>query len=178
MFRELCGQLAMGNVLLVTNMWKEDSLDVNEARERELSGRFFKSVLDKGARMVRHLDTTQSAHDIIRILMMNRPVALRIQRELVDERKDLVNTAAGRAVNRELEGQMKQHEAELTRVRDDMMLASKERDVETKKELEEETMRLQERIGKIRKDSEGMSAGYVVEKQRVEARMVATEQKA
>ena len=32
--------------------------------------------LDSGTRMVRHYDTTQSAHDIIRMIVGNHPVTL------------------------------------------------------------------------------------------------------
>ena len=178
MFRELCGEPALKNVVLVTNMWREDTRDISEARERELSGTFFKSVLDKGARMVRHLNTTQSAHDVIRSIMMNRPVVLQIQRELVNERKDIINTAAGMAINRELGEQMRQHEDEFKRLWEDMVQATKERDEETRKELDEERRRLQERMGNLKKDSEGMTANYVMQKRRTEARMIEMEQRA
>ena len=177
MFRELCGESALGNVVLVTNMWKEDSQDTNEARERELSTIFFKQAVDKGAHMVRHLNTAESAHNIVRRIMGNRPVALRIQRQLVDERKGIADTAAGRAINQELGEQMRQHEAELKRVLDDVMQAAAEKDEVTREELEEETMRLQDQMEKIKKDWEGMTAGYAMEKRRVEARMIAMEQR-
>ena len=96
-------------------MWGEVSHDVGEARERELASNFLKSALDKGAQMVRHHDTEQSAHDVIRRIMNNHPVVLQIQRELVDERKDVANTAAGEAVNAELAEEAKRQEAELKR---------------------------------------------------------------
>ena len=66
MFRKVCGESTLNNVVLVTNMWKEDAQDVDEAREKELSGRFFKPALDKSAQTVRHHNTTESAHNIIR----------------------------------------------------------------------------------------------------------------
>ena len=102
MFRELCGESALRNVILVTNMWKEDSQDTNEAREHELSTNFFKSAIERGARMVRHLNTAESARNIVRRIMGYHPVALRIQRQLVDERKGIADTSAGRAINQEL----------------------------------------------------------------------------
>lgn len=102
MFRELCGDTTLKNVALVTNMWGEVSPEVGESSEYELSSRSFKPVIDKGAQMVRHHNTGQSVHDIIRMIVKNRPVVLQIQRELVDEHKDIVDTAAGEAVNKEL----------------------------------------------------------------------------
>jgi hypothetical protein len=76
-------------------MWGNVSHDVGEARERELASKFLKPALDKGAVMVRNHNTEQSAHDVIRRIMNNHPVVLQIQRELVDEHKDVANTAAG-----------------------------------------------------------------------------------
>ena len=178
MFRELCGDTTLRNVVLVTNMWGEVSRDVGESRESELSSNFFKPVLDKGAQMVRHHNTAQSAHNIIRKIMMNRPVVLQIQRELVDEHKDIVDTAAGEAVNRELNEQMRRHQAELKAVQEDMMQALKEKDEETRQELEEETKKLQEQMEKIKKDSEGMASNYSAEKERMEAKMKEMEQEA
>ena len=110
MFRELCGESALKNTVLVTNMWAVGSKDTNEACEKGLSGQFFKLALDKGAQMVRHHNTVQSAHDIIWEIMKNRPVVLQIQRELVDERKDIADTAAGDSIKRELEDQIGRHQ--------------------------------------------------------------------
>ena len=176
MFRELCGDAALGNAVLFTNMWKGDSYYVNEAREKDLSSKFFKPALDKGALMVRHHNTAESAQNIVRMLIVKPPVVLRIQRELVDERKDFINTTAGKAIRRELDEQIRQHQAEFNRVWDDMAQALKEQDDATRKELAEELGRLQERMEKIKKDSDGMAANYAVEKQRMEARMTVVEQ--
>jgi len=178
MFRELCGDTTLKNVVLVTNMWGEVSRDIGESRENELSSNFFKPVLDKGAQMVRHHNTAQSAHEIIRRIMMNRPVVLQIQRELVDEHKDIVDTAAGEAVNRELNEQIRRHQAELKVVQEEMMQALKEKDEETRQELEEETRKLQEQMEKIKKDSEGMASNYSAEKERMEAKMKEMEREA
>ena len=93
MFRKICGESTLKNVVLVTNTCKEDSQDINEAREKELSDYFFRPALDKGAQIVRHYDTPESAHDIIRGIMKNHPAMLQIQREFVDEHKDIINTA-------------------------------------------------------------------------------------
>ena len=178
MFRELCGETTLKNVVIVTNMWGEVPPHAGEARESELSSNFFKPALDKGAQMVRHQNTAQSAHDIIRMIGRNRPVALQIQRELVDERKNIVDTAAGEAVNEELNRQIRRHQDELKMVREEMMRALKDKDEETRQELEEETKKLQEQMEKIKRDSEGMAANYGTEKERMEAKMRRMEQDA
>ena len=178
MFRELCGDKMLKNVVLVTNMWTRDSRDVNKVRENELSSKFFRPVLDKGAQLIRHYDTTKSTHDIIRKIMANQPTVLQIQQELVDEHRDIVDTSAGQAVNRELIEQAKRHRAELEKVEKAMMQALAEKDEETRQELEEETRTLQEQMEKMEKNSKEMALNYMAEKERMEVRMREVEQEA
>ena len=120
MFRKLCGDTTLKNVVLVTNRWGEVSPEIGEAREWELCNRFFKPVLDKGAQMARHHNTAQSAHDIIRRIMVNYSEALQIQYEMVDEHKDIVDTAAGEAINLDFDGLIRRHQAELKEVGDEV----------------------------------------------------------
>ena len=175
MFRKLCGESTLKNVVLVTNMWGADPHDVSEAREKELSNKFFKLALDKGAQMVRHHNTLQSAHGIIRGIVGNRPLVLQIQRELVDEGKSIIETAAGESVNQELQDQIERHEAEMEELREEMVQALKEKDEETRRELEEERRRLQELVDKITQDLERMAVSYAAEKGMMEARMAEME---
>ena len=178
MFRELCGEASLKNVVLVTNMWGTVPLDVGEAREMELTSKYFKSALNKGAQMARHQNTEQSAHDIIRMIMKNNPVVLQIQRELVEERKDIVNTAAGEAVNEELNEQFRKHREEWKEAQDQIVRALKEKDEQSKQEGEEETQRLLEQMEKIKKDSEGMASNYIEEKERMRAKIREMQQEA
>ena len=177
LFRKLCGESTLKNVVLVTNMWGVDPQDISEAREEELSSNFFKPALERGAQMARHYNTPQSAHDIIRRIMGNRPVVLQIQRELVDEGKDIIGTAAGESINAELKELIRRQQAELEGVRDEMMQALKKKDEERRRELDEERSKLQELMDKVTKDSESMAANYAAEKERMEAMMAEMEQK-
>lgn len=122
MFRELCGESTLKNVLVVTNMWGEVSKDVGEARERELAtdDMFFKPVLAKGAELVRNDNTLATAQSIIMRLTDNRPLSLRIQRELVDQKKDISQTAAGAELNREMMEQIEKHRQELRSLQEEM----------------------------------------------------------
>lgn len=103
MLCKICGDAALKNVVLVTNMWDDVSSYIAEARSDELAFRYFKPALEKGSRMVHHDDTARSAHDIIRMFAGNPPVVLQIQRELVDEHKDIDDTTAGEAINLEFD---------------------------------------------------------------------------
>jgi hypothetical protein len=122
MFKELCGEDNLKNVLIVTNMWSQVDPQLGMARENELKSKeaFFKAALDKGAQIFRHDNTIGSAHNIIRQLMKNEPAALRIQQELVDEKKDISDTGAGRVLNKELREQAEKHRRELTSLQVDM----------------------------------------------------------
>ena len=168
MFRDLCGDSTLKNVIIVTNMWGKVSQDVGEARENELSTNFFKQVLDKGAQLARHHETAQSAHDIIRCIIRNRPIVLQIQRELVDDHKDIVDTAAGEAINKELNEQIRRHQAELKDIQEEMKQALEDKDEETRQEMEEAALELQEVMKKMRMDSDGMESKYQEEKKRME----------
>ena len=171
MFRKLCGDSTLKNVVIVTNMWGKVEEGVGKAREEELSVIYFKPALDKGAQLARHHNTTQSSHDVIRRIMKNSPTPLQIQRELVDDHKDIKDTAAGAAVNEELSMLIRRHENEMNTLREDMRQALKEKDEETRKELEEETRRIREQMDKMRVDSEALASKYSEERRRMEDTM-------
>ena len=178
MFRDLCGEKTLKNVVLVTNKWDMVPPEVSEAHEDELSSSSFKPALEKGARMVRYHNTTQSTHDVLRVIMGKPPVALQMEQELVDEHRDIINKAIGGAINQKLNEQAKQHQDELKRLQEGMVQALKEKDEETRMELEEERERLQELVENAKKASEGMAANYAAEKERVEARAMEVEREA
>lgn len=168
MFRKLCGESTLKNVVIVTNMWGKVEQSVGEARERELTEIYFKPALDKAAQLVRHHNTTQSSHDIIRRIMKNDPAPLRIQQELVDERKDIKDTAAGEAINEELNALIRRHATEMRALREEMHQALREKDEETRKELEEETRRIKEQMDKMRVEAETMASKYNEERKKME----------
>lgn len=173
MFRQLCGDDNLKNVIIVTNMWGEVSQTVGEDRETELreNNLFFKPVLDKKAQLLRHNNTTQSAHTIIHHILKNHPMTLRIQEELVDEGIDISETAAGVELSRELAELAKKHKKELRQMQDEMREAIRAKDEETRRELEEETQKLSAEICRVQADSQRLATEYSNEKVRMERRM-------
>lgn len=167
MFRKLCGDSTLRNVILATNMWEEVTLTVGEARERELAQEFLKPILDKGAKFVRHHNTAESAHGIIRCIMKNQPTALQIQRELIDERKDITDTSAGQVLKKELDEQIRRHQANVKAIREEMFQALKQNDEEIRRGLQEEMHKIYENVNRIRMVLEGMVAEYNEEKWRM-----------
>ncbi|KAI0071419.1 hypothetical protein K474DRAFT_1669017 [Panus rudis PR-1116 ss-1] len=107
LFRQLCGDDSLQNVIIVTNMWGDVKPEVGEAREAELarSDSFFRAALDKGAQLMRHENTKRSAYRILGAVMGFTPRALRIQEELVDEELLLAETDVGAGLQAELRRQ-------------------------------------------------------------------------
>jgi len=162
MFRKLCGDAALKNVVIVTNMWGEVDPAVGNAREIELATEdiFFKPVLEKHAQMIRHENTISSAERVIRLILGNHPLPLRIQEELVNEHKALPETSAGEELNRELNAQIEKHQGEMRTLRDEMQQAIKDKDEETRRELEMEIQRMQMRVEDLQNDSKRMASDY------------------
>ncbi|KAF5326714.1 hypothetical protein D9619_004272 [Psilocybe cf. subviscida] len=173
MFRQLCGESTLKNVVIVTNMWSEVSEDIGVARETELASEdlFFRPVLDKGAQMLRHGNTPASAHAIIARIIENHPLPLQIQRELVDQKMDIGDTAAGEELNKELKIQLEKHRVEMRALQEDMQEAIREKDEETRRELEIATRRLEEEMARVQNDSQKLASEYTEDKKRLEKRM-------
>ena len=81
MFRKLCGSDSLKNMRIVTGFWSKEVTIEEQNRERQMQtdDRFFKLFLDDGAQMIRHDNTIESAHNIIRGICKNSPSALDIQ---------------------------------------------------------------------------------------------------
>ncbi|PPQ95244.1 hypothetical protein CVT26_014935 [Gymnopilus dilepis] len=169
MFRQLCGESTLKNVIILTNMWGEVSRDVGEAREFELSTQdmFFKPVLDRGAQLLRYDNTQETAHNVLRYIIDNHPLTLQIQRELVDQKKDISQTAAGEELNRELMAQIQKHQV----IIDKFAEAIRTKDEETRRELEVETRKLQAEMNRVQNDAQRLVSEYSEEKRRMEERM-------
>src|SRR5204863_7936488 len=100
MFKKLCGENFYSQVMLVTTMWDNlRSRDVGEQREKELLRKkeWWGLMAQRGSKTIRHNGSKGSALMIINHLMNIRDGAiLDIQREIVDEKRDLADTSAGR----------------------------------------------------------------------------------
>jgi hypothetical protein len=176
-FRELCGESSLKNVIIVTNMWSEVKREIGEARESELANKdkFFKPVLEKGARMLRHDGTIEAAHTILRYLINSHPATLRIQQEIVNEHKPIEQTAAGSELRRALDEQSDRHKEEIRSLRVEMEAAMRAKDDETRNELQEELEKKQQECLRIEQASQRMAAEFAAERARLEARILQME---
>jgi len=103
-FRELCGDKTLENVIIATTFWDTITPEVGDARQYEMSWNpnFYRSAIDRGAHFDRHDGTLESAHHLIAELVGFAPRALLIQEEMVDEGKSISETAAGAFIQDEL----------------------------------------------------------------------------
>ncbi|KAG8216976.1 P-loop containing nucleoside triphosphate hydrolase protein [Butyriboletus roseoflavus] len=155
LFRELCGKDSLRNVLIVTTMWSSVDPNVGATREEELamSDDFFKPVLDEGARLVRHDGGQESAQGILRHLIHNEGTPLRIQRELVDERKPLADTAAGAELSHQLTERIGRLEGEIGKLRDEITRLIVAKDEKARNELLLELLKTQNEKDRIEREN-------------------------
>ncbi|RMJ13422.1 hypothetical protein BHE90_005752 [Fusarium euwallaceae] len=98
-FKRICGEEALKNVLLVTSRWGEVDEVTGADRERELRERIWAFMLGRGSCMSRFHGDRSSAVTLASQLLVKDPVVLRLQHEMINEHKDLNETAAGSFVD-------------------------------------------------------------------------------
>ena len=154
-------------------MWGDVNPELGEAREAELKADddFFKPALDEGAKITRHDNSSPSAERIIRLLLDQESLPLCIQRELVDEKKEITDTSAGQELNRDLNEQMEKHKREIQELRNEIKQAIGDKDEKSRRELENQVRRMLEVIEGLRKDVERLASDYKKEKARLEVLM-------
>ena len=109
MFGELCGDQAVKNVVLVTTMWDSgipvtDEPESIYQRERQLFDKYWKTMISHGASTARFLNSANSAWKIIElILKQHETEVLLLQEELVDLKRALKETQAGKTLYSDLQ---------------------------------------------------------------------------
>jgi hypothetical protein len=151
MFKKLCGDSALKNVILGTTMW--DKVDEAEGirREEELATTpdFWGWMLSKGSVMRRHENTRASALELIdEIVNRNSTVVLELQEEMVGANMPLRDTGVGKELKSEIEKELERYKKEMDRVRAEMEESRKQKDSETTAHLEEVKRELTEKFQK------------------------------
>lgn len=174
MFRHLCGDSSLSNVVIVTTMWDQIDRAAGEAREVELMTKpiFFEPVIARGARMARHDNTIESARSIISSIISRHWTqrALQIQEEL-EAGMDIGATKAGRELDKDLRERSMRHKDDLRAVVEEMQEAIRLRDEESRRELVSEREKLEAMIKRLEHESAGLASGYAEALARLEAKM-------
>ena len=117
-FKKICGQGALGNILLVTSRWSGVDQIKGSDRERELKDKFWAGMLAEGSGMSRFHGDKQSAIALVSQLLYKDPVVLDLQHELLQPGKKLEDTAAGVYVSNNLDKVKARYEEDLADLRD------------------------------------------------------------
>ncbi|KAJ1305960.1 hypothetical protein OPQ81_010675 [Rhizoctonia solani] len=102
-------------------------------------------ALANGAQMVRHHNTRDSAHEIIRILLGKEPVITKLQRQLVDEKTPLEKTDAGLVIGEDLEDKLRKKHEEM-----DELNAEKEKALESNNQNWLRRLEAQEKLARVK----------------------------
>jgi chromosome segregation ATPase len=177
--RELCGQETLSNVLIVTNMWSDPPTAKQLQTEKQLqeSSKFFEPAIKAGARMVRRpRKDADSAHDIIRLLLDKAPVAMKIQRQIVDDGEGFYSTDAVRVLGEELAEAEQRHQQEIEEVKKELRKAKEQNDVQTQIELREYLEQATAESARLFKEIQALREGFDEERLRWEKRVDAAEE--
>lgn len=140
MFRKLCGDDFYPNVVLATNFWTCVDADTGARREAELRDKpeFWGDMVQKGSWVVRLPDEREAAVKLLMELTWQKRKPLRIQREIVDQGRDVMDTdaAASIATLRDLKAAEEEHNRQIEAVQRRLDKRRRIREEEARKETE------------------------------------------
>ena len=96
-FEQLCGPNALKNVILTTTFWDQVNTDIGLEREAQLRSEFWAGMIAQGCRVARlEPRNSETAWKVIDMFdpTASRQNVLKIQTEMVDEKKALYDTSA------------------------------------------------------------------------------------
>ncbi|KAJ5794731.1 hypothetical protein N7457_001330, partial [Penicillium paradoxum] len=155
MFRDLCGDDALKKVILATTMWDIVPTAEGDMREKELKENkdFWGYMLSKGSIALRHDNTSSSARDIVQQLAIHKkPIVTDIQKQLVDQKLPLDQTAAGMGLQSETLKERARWMKERQEFEAELRAAKREQDREREEIMREERDRRAEMIKKADRD--------------------------
>ncbi|KAL2060460.1 hypothetical protein VTL71DRAFT_9491 [Oculimacula yallundae] len=153
-FKEICGEKALRNVILASTRWDKVEEQEGAARETELRQKFWSYMLDHGSKMTRYHGDRDSAHAMISQLLGSSNIVLDIQRQLVDEGRPLDETSAGALVNGNISDAIKNSNAEIEL----LQLKLRESNDAMRRKLEEDRLREEAFIRQARRDQVSLQA--------------------
>lgn len=174
-FQRLCGEDNFEHIVLCTTFWDTVEEATGAAREKELceSPEFWAKMMGQGSRVVRIRNYAQSK-DVLTQMSRKSTVTLDIQKEMVEERRSLDDTAVGKAVNAQMAQLKAEHEAQLAKAKADAQELLRKRDEENWKRHEEQLQRHKQ----VQEAQVKLHEAQKAERARLEARLHEVERKA
>ncbi|KAL5634197.1 hypothetical protein ACGC1H_006127 [Rhizoctonia solani] len=155
-------------------MWSDPPTAKETQNEKQLleNPKFFQPAIEAGARMVRrpHKDS-KSAHDIIRMLLDKPPVAMKIQRQIVDEGEGFYATDAAIVLGDELAKIEERHLKEIAEVREELRQAQEQNNIQAQAELREFLEQAIANSTRLAKEIQSLREGFEEERSRWEDRV-------
>ncbi|KAM0425879.1 hypothetical protein ACHAPT_008817 [Fusarium lateritium] len=171
MFRNLCGDSAFQNVVLVTTFWDElQDQAKGEGREQQLLARdeWWGYMSAKGSRTMRFQNTRESALDIVSKVVNLDIVTLQVQEEMVNKGLEIGQTTAGEALNSELTEQRKAFEEALETLHHEKEQAKRDHDVQLEEILERMELEKVSLLQEIESEQAALHADRREERRRME----------
>ena len=145
-FKKICGEDALKNVLLVTSRWNEVDAGLGADRERQLRDKFWAFMLARGSHMSRFYGDQDSAVALASQLICKDPVILELQKELVEQGKNLDQTAAGSYVSNDIQELKVKYEKDLQdleKLKQELRDSDRQMKRQIQKQMADEQARLQ-----------------------------------
>ena len=174
-FQRLCGEDNFEHIVLCTTFWDTVEESSGAAREEELcrNPEFWAKMMGQGSRVVRIRDYAQSK-DVLTQMSRKSTVTLNIQKEMVEERRSLDDTAVGKAVNAQMAQMKAEHEAQLAKAKADHENLLRKRDEENRKRQEEQLKRHRS----VREAQQKLYEAQMAEQERLKTRLQEAEREA
>jgi flagellar biosynthesis GTPase FlhF len=155
MFKRLCGDQNLSNVVMATCQWERVLEEDGIERERQLkeTKHFWGYMVERGSQVHRHYNTRESALKLIDSLVggtTSRPkIVLDIQAQMVDEGKDLSSTGAGKALDDAISKERERFAKQIAESQADLKEALASRDRETAEILRQHQEEMNARVRKL-----------------------------
>jgi len=149
MFASMCGQQAMPSVVLGTTMWNEVNKGTGERREAELKTNFWKDMIEQDCRVERFHDSYESAWEMIGKLPPASEGVI-LSTEIVHDKKNLNETAAGVKLNEELAKLIADQKAAIKRMAEQAQTADDPVLVEELQKIEGKIQNVAVQLGQLK----------------------------
>ena len=148
-------------------MWDSTPRNQAESRELVLKDDFWKSLVDSGASIARHDDTSTSAKGILRRFLNIKKINIDLQMEL-SEGAQIKDTAAGRELNKEFAEEIESVKAGLQASSQKREEAILDRDFRMRKLIEVQEKKLDEQVQRSKWDIDRMEQDRAMKVKRLE----------
>ncbi len=161
-FQSLCGDQALGKVMLVTTRWdRVGPHELGDAlrREQELIDKWWSPMQKMGSHVTQFHGSRGEAEAMILELVRDRSsVVLDIQRELVDENKEIGETKAGQQLGQQMKTQIDDHKQLLARLEAEISEAHREASSRAMARLKESRNGAKNDVWKLQRSQGGLKA--------------------